>query len=94
LVSTTCDQSQLAAATESLPRFPPLAGGAGDGSALHEGFIIYQRQCAECHGPLGLGEPRRMWPRLAGQHYLYLLRQLEETADRMRPGMGVEHVSV
>ena len=35
-----------------------------------------------------------MWPRLAGQHYLYLLRQLEETADRMRPGMGVEHVKL
>jgi cytochrome c553 len=88
------DLLDVAAYAASLPRWPPLEGGAGDGSASHEGFIIYQRQCAECHGPLGLGEQRRMRPRLAGQHYLYLLRQLEETADRMRPGMDVEHVKL
>ena len=78
--------------TESLPRWPPLEGGTGDGSALKEGYVVYHRHCAECHGPLALGDQRRLRPRLAGQHYQYLLRQLEETADRMRPGMDVEHV--
>jgi cytochrome c553 len=84
----------VAAYAESLPRWPPLEGGTGDGSALNEGFVVYQRDCAECHGPLGLGELRRMRPRLAGQRYQYLLRQLEETADRMRPGMDVKHVKL
>ena len=84
----------VAAYAESLQRWPPLEGGAGDGTALNEGFAIYQRSCAKCHGPLGLGEQRRMRPRLAGQRYQYLLRQLEETADRMRPGMDVEHVDL
>jgi cytochrome c553 len=84
----------VAAYAESLPRWPPLEGGTGDGSALNEGYVIYHRYCAECHGPLGLGELRRMRPRLAGQRYQYLLRQLEETADRMRPGMDVNHVKL
>jgi len=84
----------VAAHAESLPRWPPLAGGTGDGSALNEGRVVYHRDCAACHGPLGLGELRRMRPRLAGQRYQYLLRQLEETADRMRPGMDVTHVKL
>jgi cytochrome c553 len=84
----------VAAYAESLPRWPPLEGGTGDGSMLKEGNVVYHRYCAECHGPLGLGELRRMRPRLAGQRYQYLLRQLEETADRMRPGMDVKHVKL
>jgi cytochrome c553 len=84
----------VAAYAESLPRWPPLEGGTGDGSASNEGYVAYQRDCAVCHGPLGLGELRRMRPRLAGQRYQYLMRQLEETADRMRPGMDVEHVKL
>jgi cytochrome c553 len=88
------DLLDVAAYAESLPRWPPLAGGTGDGSALKGGNVLYHRDCAECHGPLGLGELRRMQPRLAGQRYQYLLRQLEETADRMRPGMDVRHVKL
>jgi cytochrome c553 len=84
----------VAAYAESLPRWRPLKGGTGDGAALNEGHVVYHRNCAECHGPLGLGDLRRMQPRLAGQRYQYLLRQLEETADRMRPGMDVKHVEL
>jgi cytochrome c553 len=82
----------VAAYAESLPRWPPLQGGTGDGSALNHGYVVYQRDCAGCHGPLALGDLTRLRPRLAGQRYQYLLRQLEETADRMRPGMDVKHV--
>lgn len=88
------DLLDVAAYAESLPRWPPLEGGTGDGSEMKEGYVVYHRDCAECHGPLGLGELRRMRPRLAGQRYQYLLRQLEETADRMRPGMDVTHVKL
>lgn len=84
----------VAAYAESLQRWPPLEGGTGDGSTLTEGNAVYQHHCADCHGPLGLGELRRMRPRLAGQRYQYLLRQLEETADGMRPGMDVKHVKL
>lgn len=33
-------------------------------------------------------------PRLAGQHYRYLLRQLEDTAQKRRPGMDASHVDM
>jgi cytochrome c553 len=88
------DLLDVSAYAASLARWPPLEGGTGDGSLLKEGFAAYHRACAKCHGPLGLGDGNRQRPRLAGQHYLYLLRQLEETADGMRPGMDVEHVKL
>lgn len=82
----------VAAHAESLSRWPPLAGGPGDAAAQKRGSVLYQRHCADCHGPLALGELRRMRPRLAGQHYAYLMRQLDETASGQRPGMDAEHV--
>jgi len=88
------DLLDVAAYAESLPRWPPLEGGTENASTSKAGNVVYHRYCAECHGPLGLGELRRMRPRLAGQRYQYLLRQLEETADRMRPGMDIEHVKL
>jgi cytochrome c553 len=88
------DLLDVAAYAESLPRSAPLKGGTGDGSALERGEVVYHRDCSGCHGPLGLGELRRMRPRLAGQHYQYLVRQLEDTATGMRPGMDPEHVKL
>lgn len=88
------DLLDVAAHAESLPRWPPLEGGTGDGAALKRGGVVYHQFCGDCHGPLGLGELRRMRPRLAGQHYQYLVRQLEETAAGKRPGMDAEHVKL
>ena len=51
-------------------------------------------KCERCHGPLGQGDLLRDRPRLAGQHYAYLLRQLQETAANQRPGMGRAHVDM
>jgi cytochrome c553 len=84
----------VAAYVASLPRFPATAKGIGDGSHLDKGAKVYFRKCEQCHGPLGQGDLLRLRPRLAGQHYGYLLRQLEETAMGMRPGMDDRHVSM
>lgn len=85
------DLLDVAAYAESLRRPPPRAGGTGDGSRQHEGQVVYYRECAECHGRLGEGDLRTVRPRLAGQHYLYMLRQLYETAEGTRPGMDELH---
>jgi cytochrome c553 len=82
----------VAAYAESLPRWPPLERGVSDDAALQRGKVVYHRYCGSCHGPLGMGELRRIRPRLAGQHYQYLLRELEESAAGLRPGMDPEHV--
>jgi cytochrome c553 len=88
------DLTDVAAYVASLRRFPPTGSGIGDGSNLGEGASVYFRSCERCHGPLGQGDLLRARPRLAGQHYAYLLRQLQETAANTRPGMGREHVDM
>jgi cytochrome c553 len=88
------DLTDVAAFVANLPRFPPSAKGIGDGSELGEGASVYFRSCERCHGPLGQGNLLLRRPRLAGQHYAYLLRQLQETADNRRPGMDRAHVDL
>ena len=84
--------TDVAAYVASLPRFPPSVGRMGDGTSLGEGARVYFRDCERCHGPLGQGNLLLSRPRLAGQHYGYLLRQLVDTAAGRRPGMDKEHV--
>lgn len=86
------DILDVASYAAGLQRPPPREGGTGDGKALHEGQIVYYRECAACHGRLGEGDLRTLRPRLAGQHYLYLLKQLYDTASLTRPGMDEDHV--
>jgi cytochrome c553 len=86
------DVTDVAAFVSRLPRFPAMADSIGDGAFLREGASVYFRVCEACHGPLGQGDVLRLRPRLAGQHYEYLLRQLGETAAGYRPGMDPAHV--
>ena len=52
----------------NIPRYP---GNTAAGERL------YRRECASCHGAGGYGERARSVPQLAGQHSLYLKRQVE-----------------
>jgi cytochrome c553 len=89
---TAQDLTDVAAFAAALPRFPAMADSIGDGAFLREGASVYFRVCEACHGPLGQGDVLRLRPRLAGQHYEYLLRELGETAAGYRPGMDPLHV--
>lgn len=86
--------TDVAAYIASLPRFPRTGSGIGDGTSLGQGASVYFQNCERCHGPLGQGDLMRRRPRLAGQHYAYLLRQLEDTAEKRRPGMDAAHVEM
>jgi len=48
----------------------------GPGSDLAYGKELYQKNCVDCHGQNGEGNNERAYPRLHGQHYQYLLRQM------------------
>ncbi len=87
------DLLDVAAHAASLKRPAPRALGSWDGAALRQGQIVYYRDCESCHGRLAEGDLRTLRPRLAGQHYEYLLRQLNETASGQRPGMDEMHVT-
>jgi cytochrome c553 len=86
------DLTDVAAYVMYLPRFPPTAKGIGDGRNLGAGASVYFQECERCHGPLGEGDLLLNRPRLAGQHYAYLLRQMQDTATGHRPGMDRAHV--
>jgi cytochrome c553 len=58
--------------------------GVGSGLSLDEGARVYLRDCESCHGATGAGDAVRPVPRLAGQHYRYLLRQLDASANPQR----------
>lgn len=91
-LETAQDLTDVAAYVSKLPRFPNMSDAIGDGVFLHDGASVYFRECEACHGPLGQGDGLRLRPRLAGQHYEYLLRQMGVTAAGFRPGMDPAHV--
>ncbi|MEN8213808.1 MAG: c-type cytochrome [Pseudomonadota bacterium] len=67
--------SDVAAYLASLPMDPEP--GTGRGINLERAEKLYYRKCAECHGSDGSGDAERYFPRIHGQHYEYLLRQIK-----------------
>ena len=66
--------------------------GVGDGQHVSHGAAIYAARCAQCHGTSGQGNSKEVVPRLAGQHYEYLLRQMYDAVDGRRPNFSRTHV--
>jgi cytochrome c553 len=52
----------------------------GSGEHLRVGQEIFAHICAACHGADGRGEAGNRVPRIAGQHYPYLRRQIDLAA--------------
>jgi cytochrome c553 len=68
--------------------------GTGDGNFTDKGLGIYTARCVSCHGANGVGNAEQAVPRLAGQHYDYLLRQMHDAVDGRRPTLSREHVKL
>jgi cytochrome c553 len=66
--------------------------GHGSGEYLQHGAQVYGRQCASCHGAAAEGNNRKGYPRLAGQHYEYLLGQMHDAVEGRRPNFPRAHV--
>ncbi|MCG6898403.1 MAG: c-type cytochrome [Gammaproteobacteria bacterium] len=59
-------------------------------SEYQQGKKIYQKYCSSCHGDNGEGSNELAYPRLQGQHFQYMRRQLESVKSGLRvvhPGM-------
>jgi len=67
-------------------------GGTGDEAHLPYGAQGYAQLCASCHGAAAEGSGERGIPRLAGQHYEYLRRQIYDAADGRRPNFSTAHI--
>ena len=72
------DFAALAAYLSALRWNPSPVTSSGE--HLRLGQEIYTHNCAACHGADGRGQATNRVPRIAGQHYPYLRRQVEEAA--------------
>ena len=70
----------------------PSPAGVGSGELVAHGASIYSRLCESCHGASGQGDPDHTVPKIAGQHYEYLRRQMYDAVDGRRPGFPADHV--
>jgi cytochrome c553 len=68
----------------------PGKRGIGSGEYAAEGARIYAAECKSCHGAQGEGSETGI-PRLAGQHYAYLMRQMYDAVDGRRPALSRLH---
>jgi cytochrome c553 len=58
------------------------------------GAMLYVRACERCHGPTGAGGEDTLVPRVSGQHYEYLLRQLDDALSGRRPTLVESHAAL
>ena len=68
--------------------------GVGDGEGVQHGSELYSARCASCHGSAGEGNAAKLIPRVAGQHYEYVMRQIYDAVDGRRPNMSRAHVKM
>jgi cytochrome c553 len=66
--------------------------GVGTGKFLSRGTEVYARSCASCHGQNGDGSARQKIPRVAGQNYAYLVRQIHDAVEGRRPNFSEAHI--
>lgn len=69
-----------------------VQNGKGSGELLTRGADTYVRLCFRCHGPGAIGDAKRAIPRIAGQHYEYLRRQIYDAVDGRRPNFSSAHI--
>lgn len=86
------DIAHIAAYLYSLP--VPTTNDKGSGRLLELGKHLYERDCASCHGKEGEGDGTKFYPRVAGQHYAYLLRESKESRDKGRRNSNPDMVRV
>lgn len=83
----------VADAAGYLARMPRTGTPAqGSGEYLEHGQELYAHRCASCHGTSGMGDEQRAYPRLASQHYPYLVRQMHDALEGRRPNFSHAHV--
>jgi cytochrome c553 len=86
------DLADVAAYIAALPPRPGEAVGPGDRTSL--GGRLYVRACQHCHGAQGEGNGSLRYPRLAGQHFAYLARQIRAMSAGRRPNASFDHAAL
>jgi cytochrome c553 len=90
-ISALLDDATISGLAAYYAEQKPAPGKAGDPKLIEAGRKIFEqgvpargvRACASCHGDNAEGAS--VFPRLAGQHAEYVLRQLKVFRTRLRP---------
>jgi len=75
-----------------LPPAPPKPAPEGVNTA--GAAAAYEKTCARCHGKMGEGKEDTLAPRLASQHYNYILKQLDAAPKGDRRTMVRSHAGL
>jgi cytochrome c553 len=84
--------ADVAGYASEIATLPEAAIGVGSGEFLARGAEIYARSCASCHGRTGNGSGQLQIPRVAGQNYAYLVRQIHDAVEGRRPNFSAAHI--
>ncbi len=90
VLGSTQDVADVAAYLAELPPSPDTTRGPQ--RWVDKGAKLYGPRCQWCHGERGEGNDERLVPRVAGQQYEYLLRQLHDAIEARRPNMRTQHL--
>ncbi|HVS27783.1 MAG TPA: c-type cytochrome [Burkholderiales bacterium] len=89
-IAGTLDDSIISGLAEYYAKQPPMRGKKGPTALIEEGKALFKNgipskkipACASCHGENAEGAS--IFPRLAGQHAEYLVRQLTVIQQNLR----------
>jgi cytochrome c553 len=87
---TPQDIADVAIYLQALPVPPSQSHGPGD--QLDRAAALYAHDCETCHGAQGMGNAAKLYPRLSGQHFRYLLRAGRMIRDGQRHNAHPEMV--
>jgi len=90
-ISALLDENTIEGLAEYYETQQPTPGKPGKAAQMEIGRRIFEegiparkvRPCTKCHGDDGEGES--VFPRIAGQHADYIVRQLKEFGTKLRP---------
>jgi cytochrome c553 len=91
---STQDVADLALYLSELPTPSDNAKGSGNARALVRGAKLFAKDCASCHGKKGQGVAEKFYPRLAGQHFPYLQKEIRDIATGTRRNANPKMVAV
>jgi cytochrome c553 len=94
LLKNAQDVADVAAYVSEIETLPEVGVSVGSGEFLSRGTEVYAHSCASCHGKSGNGSGRQKIPRVAGQNYAYLVRQIHDAVEGRRPNFPAAHIQL
>lgn len=92
LLKSAQDIADVAAYASEIETLPEVGVSVGSGEFLSRGMEVYGRSCLSCHGKTGDGSGLHQIPRVAGQNYAYLVRQIHDAIEGRRPNFSAAHI--